>query len=348
MKTLNRFVLSGIIPLLIFLFQCNGDNGITDDDSETLSKQLIGGWVSTEQISEMLITVSTEQTIPDVYSEGTGSINITGAHNIELAYLFVNIEGGFTTAVVSNRPIIEGDKYPNHSLIFTDYFGGGFFANLIAKYSPDEMYVYENQDVNFNYDESTYSLTLDQTVLNNVDQTDSIFAEGVISSDPLNLPAGTPTSLFALNIEGNTVLIFERNGDYYGESTFEEDGEPVTETSTGSWNMIGDSLKIIGITENEGETLIDTVVFAVSITDGILKLWYEEIEVDQSYLDGFELSLGLEPGTLEEIRYAVTFTFSKGISKRGSDRSVYDLWPDGRRIVKILEESVNKYRKINR
>ena len=58
MKTLSRFVLSGIIPLLIFLFQCNGDNGITDDDSETLSNQLIGGWMSTEQISEMLIEFS--------------------------------------------------------------------------------------------------------------------------------------------------------------------------------------------------------------------------------------------------------------------------------------------------
>ena len=121
----------------------------------------------------------------------------------------------------------------------------------------------------------------------------------------------------------------------------DEDGE----SGEGTWEVIGDSMKIVEeVTNSIGEVEKDSIIFSYEVNENILTLTYTEAETDPEELQEIEFALGLESGSLSKIEARITLVFSSEVSKPGFRKSRYSLWP-GRSVIKqIIKDGIEKRR----
>ena len=77
--------LLGIVTIALITFEGCGDE--TTNPNDTHPSELLGTWAFSDGVVSTVITTNSFQSFPDPTSEGTGSIKIKGAHDVDLKYL---------------------------------------------------------------------------------------------------------------------------------------------------------------------------------------------------------------------------------------------------------------------
>jgi len=244
---MKPITLSLILLIILLSFSCDEATGPVGGGT------IIGQWSESNAVVSLRITTKTPQTAKNLLNS-TGEISVTGDYNTKLNMLIS----------------IEDEDSGDYGLILTDATGfiGFKDTSYLATIFDGEssISVAANDDTEFEDElEGDATHTFDEVTLNvtNADLTSedtnlNASMNGSITLEVVNIPADTPTMLNS-NAEqyydfGNTVTTF------YEDSTFTS-SEAEGEGDTGTWSIIGDTLKITlqqTIDVDGEETTVDT------------------------------------------------------------------------------------------
>ncbi len=105
-----------ILPLL-FWIACDED---TEDDP---SVELVGTWYLTGGELYMEMTTNSDQTMIDRFGPGIGSIEVEGAVNTSLTYMFLDEDYDAVSIMVANQFLDGPENFPAYFLIINSYGG---------------------------------------------------------------------------------------------------------------------------------------------------------------------------------------------------------------------------------
>jgi len=307
-----------ILPLL-FWIACD------DDAEDDLSAELVGTWYLMGGEAYMEMTTNSDQTMIVQYEPGIGSIEVEGAVNTSLTYLFLNVDYGNVDIMVANQSFGGSDIFPLYYIIISSY-GGDLSTFFYAVESEDDYIFYFTDSLDLSYDLDSYTVTIGSTeffgtdMYGVVDSSLSVILSGTIQANTIAIPANTPTqvdqSYYFDNMPEMTITL-EADGSIVRTETYDYYEEPETETYEGTWSVSGDQLIILEEYEGNGETEVDTTEFTFSLSGNTLSLMMEEdwCEPDEEYpmdqcLEEGAMEFGLDPGSLTDLVMVQIMNFS--------------------------------------
>jgi hypothetical protein len=307
-----------ILPLL-FWIACDED---AEDD---LSAELVGTWYLMGGEAYMEMTTNSDQTMIVQYEPGIGSIEVEGAVNTSLTYLFLNVDYGNVDIMVANQSFGGSDIFPLYYIIISSY-GGDLSTFFYAVESEDDQTFYFTDSLDLSYDLDSYTVTIGSTeffggdMYGVVDSSLSVTLSGTIQANTIAIPANTPTQVdqsYQFDYMPEMTLTLEADGSFVITEIYEYDDEPETETFEGTWSVNGDQLIILEEHEGNGETEVDTTEFTFSLSGNTLTLMMEEdwCEPDEDYpmdecLEEGAMAFGLDLGSLTDLVMVQIMNFS--------------------------------------
>jgi len=308
--------------------------------------KLVGTWDQIDAGIDFIITTNSSQTAFDIISEGVGGISVTGGHMAELTYMFGEVEEDSSVVVVvstSSSFILEDEL----SFPFLTIFGMPSYYSFMGFFAVDVMedtLTFRAEQGNYTFDQSSGSLTIPSTVLYNEEKTDSVIVSGSLAYQQIDVPAHTPTTIVSITapaeVYGVTTVVLDEDGTF-SRTTVYDDVE--TETSTGTWEVVGDGMMtVIETYIYEGETVTDTLDITFTVESGFLTIKFQEdaCEDDSEWyiecLAYFENLFGLDSSslTLTETKMILTFSKTTGneLAHPGGMRLWYNSKPFHRQI----------------
>ena len=307
-----------ILPLL-FWIACDED---TEDDP---SVELVGTWYLTGGELYMEMTTNSDQTMIDQFGPGIGSIEVEGAVNTSLTYMFLDEDYGDVSIMVANQFLDGPENFPAYFLIINSY-GGDLSTFFYAVESEDDYIFYFTESLDISYDLDSYTVTIGSTeffgtdMYGVVDSSLSVILSGTIQANTIAIPANTPTQVdqsYYFDYMPEMTITLEADGSIVRTETFDYYEEPETETYEGTWSVSGDQLIILEEYEGNGETEVDTTEFTFSLSGNTLSLMMEEdwCEPDEEYpmdqcLEEGAMEFGLDPGSLTDLVMVQIMNFS--------------------------------------
>ena len=304
-----------ILPLL-FWISCD------EDAEDNLTAELVGTWYLTGGELYMEMTTNSDQTMIDRFRPGIGSIEVEGAVNTSLTYMFLDEDYGEVSIMVANQSL-DGPGIPPLYYLIVSSYGGELSAIFYALESEDDYIYYFTESLDLSYDLDSYTVTIGSTEFFGTDMygvVDSVILSGTIQANTIAIPANTPTqvdqSYYFDNMPEMTITL-EADGSIVRTETFDYYEEPETETYEGTWSVSGDQLIILEEYEGNGETEVDTTEFTFSLSGNTLSLMMEEdwCEPDEEYpmdqcLEEGAMEFGLDPGSLTDLVMVQIMNFS--------------------------------------
>ncbi len=251
-----------IIPLaLIFLaFSCDVFEELFESDDPEGGGSIVGAWLESDATISLALTTNSNQTATN-FLNSTGKLALSGDYQAKLTLLYETPENedGETFLILTNPNGLLG--FADTSYMFSlDPTGNDIQGALIVNANDDSEYSDDlTGNVTYTYSNSTLNVTA-STLQSHATQLTTTVA-GNISNPTVNIPANTPTTL-SFNASqyynfGSTITTFNEDGSFLSS---EDTG---LGDSTGTWIVIGDTLRITTAQEVEdidtGEiTYVDT------------------------------------------------------------------------------------------
>ena len=304
-----------ILPLL-FWIACD------EDAEDNLTAELVGTWYLTGGELYMEMTTNSDQTMIDRFRPGIGSIEVEGAVNTSLTYMFLDEDYNNYYIVIANQFLDGPENFPIYNLMVSSY-GGDLSTYFYAVESEDGYIVYFTDSLDLSYDLDSHTVTIGSTEFFGTDMYGdslSVTLSGTIQANTIAIPANTPTqvdqSYYFDNMPEMTITL-EADGSIVRTEAFDYYEEPETETYEGTWSVSGDQLIILEEYEGNGETEVDTLEATVSVSGNTLSLIIEENycseaeedELDECLEEG-EMEFGLDPGSLTNLVMVQIMNFS--------------------------------------
>jgi len=307
-----------ILPLL-FWIACD------EDAEDNLPAELVGTWYLTGGELYMEMTTNSDQTMIDRFGPGIGSIEVEGAVNTSLTYMFLDEDYGAVSIMVGSQFLDGPENFPAYFLIISSY-GGDLSAIFYAVESEDDYIFYFTESLDLSYDLDSYTVTIGSTeffgtdMYGVVDSSLSVILSGTIQANTIAIPANTPTQVdqsYYFDYMPEMTITLEADGSIVRTETSDYYEEPETETYEGTWSVSGDQLIILEEYEGNGETEVDTTEFTFSLSGNTLSLMMEEdwCEPDEEYpmdqcLEEGAMEFGLDPGSLTDLVMVQIMNFS--------------------------------------
>ena len=302
-----------ILPLL-FWISCD------EDAEDNLTAELVGTWYLTDGELYMEMTTNSDQTMIDRFRPGIGSIEVEGAVNTSLTYMFLDEDYDNYYIVIANQVSDGPENLPIYFLSLNSY-GGDLSTHFYAVESEDDYIFYFTDSLDLSYDPDSYAVTIVSTEFFGTDMygvVDSVILSGTIQANTIAIPANTPTqvdqSYYFDNMPEMTITL-EADGSIVRTEAFDYYEEPETETYEGTWSVSGDQLIILEEHEGNGETEVDTTEFTFSLSGNTLTFmmeedWCEPDEYLDECLEGEAMAFGLDPGSLTNLVMVQIMNFS--------------------------------------
>ena len=294
MKYLKVFVT--IISILIVLSSCDAINNLfNSDENNTGGSSIIGQWLESNAVISLILTTRSDQQATN-FLNSTGEIAVTGDYNTKLTLMVKIPEDEETEAmlIVANTMGFMG---------FTDT---SYMLGLDPTMTNTEgaLMVQVNDETGFSdnltnpttdYSFNGLTLTVNNQTLQNSDNLTSATLNGTIAMQQVNITANTPTILSFQSDQfyefGQTVTTFS------ADSTFSSSEDSGVGDSTGTWQIVGDTLKITTTQEVEDPNTAELTLVDTTLTFGYVNTGNQFI-ISQ----GFDICEGLPAqGTEEEI-----------------------------------------------
>jgi hypothetical protein len=224
---------------------------------------IIGNWLESNAIVSLLLTTKSNQTAKN-FLNSTGEISITGDYKTKLnLMIYVTIENentgiDSTGFIITNIMGMLGFSDTSFTMVINPDGEGRI---TISANDDTEFTSTLTNPVNFTFnDDKTLNIT--NTTLVNANDNTSISLSGSITLEEVNIPANTPTMLNSNAPQyyefGNTVTTF------FEDSTFTSSEDTGIGDSTGTWQVVGDTLKLTTSQEVEDFytdeiTIVDTI-----------------------------------------------------------------------------------------
>ena len=182
-----------ILPLL-FWIACD------DDAEDDLSAELVGTWYLMGGEAYMEMTTNSDQTMIDRFGPGIGSIEVEGAVNTSLTYMFLDEDYNNYYIVIANQFLDGPENFPIYYLMVSSY-DGDLSANFAAAESEDYETYYFTDSLDLSYDPDSYTVTIGSTeffgtdMYGVVDSSLSVTLSGTIQANTIAIPANTPTQV---------------------------------------------------------------------------------------------------------------------------------------------------------
>ena len=325
----------------------------------------IGGQSLNASNYSTIITTNTDQKMIDRMSAGVGSISITGMINEELKFLdgefdpesrysYVNVTNYDWFSFFENESTILDLDSPIIILSMSNFVYSEFEMfeeDYLIIYSGDSSYIEITDEIDYQYDGRTLKMPK-QSFLSS-DST--IYVEGELSYSTIDIKANTPTSIFSFDEEissdyGTWSIHIKEDGQWIEvynwsevyEFSEEEVEEFYSDSTFANWRIEDDQIVVTYeydegyVSENDGDfgfgqgTWIYEVRYSYQLSDGKLMLT-NEVDVCGEW-EGIECNnwieyeLGLEEGSLKEIKMVWNLEFTKDASP-ASRKYIYNLNP---------------------
>ena len=325
----------------------------------------IGGQSLNASYYSTIITTNTDQKMIDRMSAGVGSISITGMINEELKFLdgefdsesrssYVNVTNYDWSSFFENESTILDLDSPIIILSMSNFSYSEFEMfeeDYLIIYSGDSSYIEITDEIDYQYDGRTLKMPK-QSFLSS-DST--IYVEGELSYSTIDIKANTPTSIFSFDEEmssdygawsihikedGQWIEVYNWSEVY--EFSEEELEEYYSDSTFADWRIEVDQIVVTYkydegyVSENDGSfgfgqgAWIYEVRYSYQLSDGKLILT-NEVDVCGEWegtecKNWIEVELGLEEGSLEEIKMVWNLEFTKDASP-ASRKHIYNLNP---------------------
>ena len=226
---------------------------------------IVGQWKESNAVISLLLTTHSAQSAIN-FLNSTGEVAITGDYNKKLSLLIETPEDedGNALLVAANPGGFLGLE--DTSYIFgLDPTGADNQGALIVQVNDDTEYEDNlTGEVTYQYNGTTLNVT--NSSLNSDDTQMNVNVSGNIAFPQVNIPANSPTLLSFKSDQfyefGNTIT------EFFEDSSFVSSEDQGLSDSTGTWKVIGDTLKITTATEVEDPTSGDIVMVDTTVSLG--------------------------------------------------------------------------------
>ena len=252
------------IILLISIFSC--DKSTT---GPIVGGSIIGEWKESNAVINLSLTTNSAQQATN-FLNSTGEIAVSGDYNTKLKlmlYFKGDEEDDPNLTLVNMGLATDTDTSYTLTLDPTEVDKNGDLD--VSVDDATEFDDYLTNLINYTFNETTLNIT--NSTVNSNTTGKSATLNGTISLDKVNIPANQATML-SLNSEhfydfGNTITTF------YEDSTFTSSESTEAGDSTGTWTIIGDTLKItvemeVEDPDTEEITYVDTTLSFIYINYG--------------------------------------------------------------------------------
>lgn len=222
---------------------------ISCDDSPTgypVVGTITGDWLESKAVVSLILTTNSAQTAKN-FLNSTGEIAVTGDYNSKLKLMFyTNYEDDENFLLALDGVGFQSDTTIQIGLNISNPAENG---EMIVGVSDDSEYEDELEGpVNFTFDNVT--LNINNSAMQSNDTGLNVNLNGSISVDQVSIPANSPTFI-NFNAShfydfGNTVTTFNEDSTF--QSSEDEENDP-----TGTWEVVGDTLKLTTKQEVEVE-----------------------------------------------------------------------------------------------
>ncbi len=275
----------------LFIISCEKEKG------ESYSKDLIGNWEGLKRNYSYNISSNLSQTVTNPYAAGTGSIELFGAEEASLKYMYLFSTNGVLQIAIAEEVFGVPSEDTNFVLNMYDYGNFGTFCQL-TKYIGDASEIYEGElefTVYFLVD-GYPEITILSGALYSEFVNDSVTVIGTLTSVQENVNAGNEKEIGNVDWEFVSYEIsFLIKGDKSFEQTIRTIDSETLEYS-GTWEATSDEITFHYT--NYSET------FEYSVNNSGLELT-EVIDLCVATQDNcllqYELMYGMENGSLESV-----------------------------------------------
>ncbi len=285
-----------LLITILFIVSCE------KDEKASYSKDLIGNWEGVKENYSYNITSNISQPVTIPYKTGTGSIELNGAEEASLKYMYLYYTNGILQIAVSKNGFGVPSEDTNFVLNIYDYGDFGSFSQL-TKTSGDAADIYEGQ---LEFTVNGLDVTVLSGALYNDFVNDSVTVTGTLSAVQESVNAGTPREIGNVNwVFRSYEVSFLINDDKSFEQTIKTIDSETLEYS-GTWNATSDEITFHYT--NYSKT------YEYNITNSDLELTFINdlclLNPDEC-LPQYELMYGMEDGSLENVVLKKTTYFNK-------------------------------------
>ena len=316
-----------LISMSLFLFWSCEDEADDEAGNGNLPQELVGTWYLTGGESYLEITSNSDQTTLDLFSEGIGSIDVSGELTATMTYMMAYEEDGAVEIALTNQMLFEYQNFPYYMMSISLYDGGGS-AYFIVFVNEDSASFYATDTIDLSYDASTYTLTINSTdfmkldmITGQIDSNSVVTVSGTLQSQTVNLIANTPTQVslgdVPVDYMGSYTIIFDANGNWQRRIP-DYDGDTAIDTGFGTWEIDDSQLIILEEIEDEDGDYIDTfaVDYTLSGNTLTLNMVMNICEEDEDYpieecFEEAEMEFALDPGSLIDFIQISVLNFSQ-------------------------------------
>lgn len=359
--SLSKYTGVLLITMSIVLFWSCEDEAEVGDEKHP--EELVGTWYFTDGEFDIEITTNSDQTMVNQFSEGIGSIDVSGEVTATLTYMIMMVEedDGFVGIMVLNQSpyTVSLGEQDSPFYAFAIYPPEDYVSAMFMVYESEYNYTYYTTDtIEFFYDTSTYTLTINSTDFMEldmstyeIDSSSVVTISGTLQNQTTNIPANSPTQVSFVgdltDYFSEFTVSLNTDGSWLRTMVMEFEGETETETGVGSWEVDDDQLIIIEEYEEDGETEVDTVELDFTLSDNTLTIIMGEdwCEDDEDYsveecLEEAEGDFGLESGSLTDIvrvwimNFSQTAPTTKIVAKSSLRHLLQSKMPQHKRVVR--------------
>ena len=309
MKNLKLIAL--LIIAIFFITDCKKE----DITNSKYPEKLLGTWQMQTYEPYCKVLTNSDQTSWDFFTEGDGSITLSGDYQVELKHVITNGEMTFVSNIPFSIAYSGKFNYPVFFIMIMDNM-----ASMEVGISEDEGYLYLGTSSQDFVDLESLIISFDNLeLINSNGNSGSIIANGSISPAIINIPANTVSEISLEGViptDGDNLILYDDGSalkaNHHDDSTFCE------------WEVRDDFLYVIDTTYHQFQPELDTTIYSYSVISNTLTLIIdegteckEEDEKDECLKD-LERLLYLDEGSLTDVSYYSRYTYSRSTAVFGN------------------------------
>lgn len=273
----------------------------------TEADKFVGTW-SGPTVKKEVLTTHSDETAAVPYSEGIGSLSVTGQINANLNYFNsydYNSEEGLSISI-SNFSLYDTTIRQGCGLsINVSPDGGESIGTLVVVNDIDDYTFYYGETVDFSFDSSSYTLTINSTEFfqgdewgGSIDLSSAVTVSGVIQRPTMEIKSNTPTQIGGGNPYYYTLLEIRDDGNFQMKWRSPFAGYLFTYDLIidSKWEADGDNLSLTIDEDQWVMTYLDDCLIRESESDPC-----EMYGTQDACLRSYEDDYMLDPGSLDAV-----------------------------------------------
>ena len=323
---MKMFKIIPVVLILLFAISCDLFSELFESDDPKGSGSIIGSWLESDATISLVLTTNSNQTANN-FLNSTGEIAVTGDVAAKLPLMLEippeDADDGHLLIVTATAGVL-GFSDTSYILLL-DGSGNTSDAMLTVNDTIDFSATFMSDQANYTFGSGT--LTVNNSTLQDNDLQMSVNISGTIASQQVNINANSATTLSfdASHFYefGSTVTTFNE------DSTFVSSEDTGIGDDTGTWDIVGDTLKITTQQEvddpvNGGTTFVDTTwafnyvnngnEIILSQTIPVCDLEDDDMTCAEMY-ESIELLFGLDAGSITDAQLIYQLLFERTTAK---------------------------------